>query len=124
MAKTKISKPWVIYGKFGNFSIGKIVEISGETCSIKYKEKSKDKLLWTFSLIKDFKIPEEAISYLLDNYPHSNYSITSLVKEVSKNFPKERKRLEKIIAQSSPKYTSESCRTLGDEIGRVTHPYQ
>lgn len=105
-------------------AIGKIVEISGGTCSIKYKNTSKDRLLWTFNIVKDFKTSEEAVYYFLDNYPNSNYSITKLVKTVSSNFPKERKRLEKILAQSSPKYTPESCRTLGDEIGRVSHPYQ
>lgn len=124
MKKQKISKPWAVYGGFGNMAIGKIVKISGEICSIKYKDKSKNTLSWTFDLVKYFETSEEAIDYFLDNFPRPNYSKKDLVKSVLSNFPKERKKLEKLLAQSLPKYTLESYRTLGDEIGIVSHPYQ
>jgi len=123
MKKEKISKPWAVYlSNFGPIGIGKIIEESKGSCYIQYSQNNHDPACWDPEWVKKFKTSKVAIDYFLNK--NAQYSKRELKEIFLSNFPTKKKKLEKMLEQSLPKCTPDSCRTLGDEIGRVSHPYQ
>jgi len=124
MKKRKISKPWAVYGGvFGPRGIGLIVDQDKNYLYIQNSENQRfTAQCFGREDIFRFNTPKLAINYFLKN--SNQYSKKELKKIFLKNFPTQKKRLEKILTLSLPKCTDYNCDSLGDEIGRVSHPYQ
>jgi hypothetical protein len=101
---TEIQKPWAVYGWYtGSWDIGKVTSESENSLYIQYCE-GQHYLpeCWDFKWVKVFDDPLKAIAYFLvhkNKLEEGSNNKEKVVKTFLRNFPNERKNIEKRLAR-------------------------